>query len=865
MDSALKLVQSRLCVLLAALSVSTVRAEDAVDEVVVVGSRLKGERAAQVAPVVSVSARDFAAAGFTAVSDIARVLPVNTGSEFNVDPFTQNLSAGTSSFNLRGLGLNATLVLLNGRRQTISGGVADDGSTFVDLNALIPLIALERLDVLKDGAAALYGTDAVAGVANFVTRRNFSGVEAQVDYANTANSGQDDLTASGLVGGGTEKLRGMAALSYLRRSWLPAPERAYTAGKGFSSFGQPGAFILLQRSPVFPDLPFGVATNQPIIDPDCATPNPRNPQPAGVTSGRIGTCTFDFSSYYHLVPRERRWNAFASGEMSVSDAVLYAEAAYAKADILRGTSPSFPLLNSPIVPADNPGNIFRVPVLFLGRTLGASSGGSFVPHNSDTWRGVIGATGEMGRWTWDVSATHSENNFLVQIENDLTDRFIAALNGRGGPANNQSFNPFGSAARARPGEATYNDPRVIDDFTSLVTYDYRTRLTTLDAVLTGEVAQTAHGPWGLAVGGQFRREKVIGDLDEQFNRENYIFFIGAPDFGGARTAAAAFAELRGPLAKNLEAQLALRHEDTGGSFSSTDPKLGLSWSPRQFLTARGSYGTSFRAPSVFQAYSVQMVQENVFDPLTGTTGFRAIRTLGAPNLKPEQAKTANVGFTLQPTDSLTLTADYWRFDYTDIIIKQGAQALVNANPGDARIIRATGQIIRVDTGYINASQALTDGLDLGVKQMFGLGGFGDLTASAEATWISRFIIQDTPTSPRRDAAGSRNFRTFARSLPEWRANTSLSWARDAQSAAATLRFIGAYDDDQNANRRIKNQAALDLQYGYEFRPNNVRLTFGALNVFNTTPPDVLTNAGYDSKVHDPRGRVLYIRFKSAWQ
>jgi outer membrane receptor protein involved in Fe transport len=855
---------SLFCVVLAALCVSTVQAEDAVEEFVVVGSRLKGERG--LSPIISIAAQDFAAAGFTAVSDIARVLPVNTGSEFNVDPFTQNLSAGTSNFNLRGLGLNATLVLLNGRRQTISGGVADDGSTFVDLNALIPLIALERLDVLKDGAAALYGTDAVAGVANFVTRKNFTGVEAQVDYANTAHSGQDDLTASILVGGATDKLQGQAALSYLRRSWLPATDRSYTAGKGFSSFGQPGAFILLQRSPVFPDLPFGTTANQPIIDPDCATPNPRSPQPAGVTSGRVGTCTFDFSSYYHLVPRERRWNGYAGGELFLSDdATLYAEAAYAKSEVLRGTSPSFPLLNSPIVPADNPGNIYRVPVLFLGRTFGASTGGSFVPHNSDTWRGVLGATGEIDRWAWDVSATHSRNDFLVQIENDLTDRFIAALNGRGGPNNNQYFNPFGSAARARPGDATYNDPRVIDDFTSLVTYDYRTRLTTVDGTITGDVVQTSNGPWGLALGGQFRHEKVIGDLDDQFNRENYFFFIGGPDFAGSRKAYAAFAELRGPLAANLEAQLALRHEDTGGPFSSTDPKLALVWS-NDWFTARGSYGTSFRAPSVFQAYSIQMVQENIFDRLTGTTGFRAIRTVGSPDLKPEQAKTANLGLTLQPTESLAFSADYWRFDYTDIIVKQGAQAVVDANPNDARIIRATGQIIRIDTSYINASKALTDGLDLGLKQTFAMGGLGDLTASAEATWISRFIIQDTSTSPRRDVAGNRNFRTFARSLPEWRANASLAWTRDVQSAMATVRFIGAYDDDQNANRRIKSQATLDLQYGYTLKTHaDVRLAVGALNVFNAAPPNVLTNAGYDSKVHDPRGRVLYVRLKSAWQ
>jgi iron complex outermembrane recepter protein len=865
-------------ILMSALAAIAAHAQDtALEEIRVVGSRLKSERAFTSSPVVSVMAQDYSASGFTAVSDIARVLPVNTGSEFNVDPFTQNLSAGTSNFNLRGLGLNATLVLLNGRRQTISGGVADDGSTFVDLNALIPLIALERLDVLKDGAAALYGTDAVAGVADFVTRSSFTGAEVQIDYANAANTGQGDVTASGIIGGGTERFHGMAAASYLRRSWLPAPDRAYTAGKGLSSFGQPGAFILLQRSAVFPDLPFGITANQPIIDPDCGgagggNPNPRTPQPAGVSSGRVGTCLFDFSPYYHLIPRERRWNGYSSGELELTDdATVYAEAAYAWNSVLRGTSPSFPILNSPIVPANNPGNIFGVPALFLGRTLGASSGGGLVPHRSDTWRGVLGAKGNVGRWQWDIAATHSKSDFLVKIGNDLTDRFLAALQGRGGPNNNQFFNPFGSAARSQPGDATYNDPKVIDDFTSRVTYDYRTRLSTLDATLSGDVLQTAWGPWGLAVGGQFRRERVIGNLDDQFNRENYIFFVGGPDFAGTRRVWAAFTEVRGPVSETLSAQLALRHESSGGGLSSTDPKFGLTWQPRNWLTARASTGTSFRAPSTFQAFSAQMVQENIFDPLTGTTGFRAIRTLGSTQLKPEQATTSNFGLTLQPTQGLRFSADYWRFDYTDIIVKLGAQAIVDANPFDARIIRATGQILRIDTGYINASKALTDGLDLSLSQSWTAANLGEFTASAEATWINRFVIQDTPTAPRRDVVGNRNFRTFARSLPAWRANGSLAWRRETHSASATVRVIGAYHDDQNANRLIKSQTTLDLQYGYDLsgailgEGRHTRLSVGALNLLNAAPPNVLTNAGYDSKVHDPRGRVLYVRLKTAWQ
>ena len=324
-------------------------------------------------------------------------------------------------------------------------------------------------------------------------------------------------------------------------------------------------------------------------------------------------------------------------------------------------------------------------------------------HASDTWRGVVGARGEIDTWHWDVSASYSANDFYVGINDVLSDRFAAALNGRGGPNNNLYFNPFGSAATARPGDATYNDPAVIRDFVSRNTYDYDARLAALDASVTGKV-----GEIGLAIGGQLRRETFRGDLNDAANAERYLFSIGGPDFYGARTIWALFAEARVPLTQRLEAQLALRHDDGGARYSSTDPKVGMLWRPLDTVSLRGSFATSFRAPSVFQTSAVQTVLENIVDPLTGSTSFRGVRTRGTASLLPEQAKVANIGVTVTPLAQVVLSVDAWRTDYTDIIVKQSAQALVNANPLDARIQRQAVQIVRIDTGYLNASSALTE-------------------------------------------------------------------------------------------------------------------------------------------------------------
>ena len=837
------------------------RAAD-IEEIVVTGSRILRDPAASPSPLSVVTADDLSRAGFTSVADAVRLLPANIGSEFNTDVFTQNLSVGTSNFNLRGLGLNATLVLLNGRRQTMSGGVADDGSTFVDLNALMPMIMLQRLEVLKDGAAALYGSDAVAGVANYITRDDFTGAEARIENGTTTRSGQNDLTVSGLIGRGNDRWHVVAGASYLHRSPLSTRDRAFTAGKAFSSFGQPGAFSLLSPSPAYPDLPVGSAFT--VIDPACGgaaggIPNPRNPQPAGVTSQRIGTCTFDFSSYYDLVAQERKWNTYATGHIAASDSVeLFSEVGYARDRISRGTSPSFPILNLVTVPADNPGNVFRTPVLFLGRALGATAGRDTVTHASDTWRGVVGARGDLGAWHWDVTGTYSANAFYVGIHDVLADRFIAALNGRGGPNNNQYFNPFGSAATARPGDATYNDPAVVRDFVSVNSYDYTASLAALDASVSGKL-----GNIGIAAGGQLRRETFHGNLSDAANAERFLFSIGGPDFGGARTVWALFAEAQVPITARLEAQLALRHEDGGGSFSSTDPKIGLLWRPTDGVSLRGSFATSFRAPSVFQTSAVQVVLENIADPLTGTTSFRGVRTRGAAALLPEQANVANVGVTLAPLPHLTLSADAWRYDYTDIIVKQSAQALVNANPLDARIQRQAGQIVRIDTSYINASKALTDGLDLAAKYRI-----GDVSLTGEGTYLRRFLIQDSPTAAVRDVAGNRNFTNFARSLPKWRGQAGATWQHDRHTLGMTVRIVGSYRDDQNANRPIAAQATLDAQYtlalGGIAGARAVDLTLGAQNLTDKDPPPVLTNAGYDSKVHDPRGRVVYVRLRAGW-
>ncbi len=845
----------------------TTAAQEVVEEVIVTGSYVERSLERSGSPLVVVGSDDLTLHGFTGVGDVISILPFNTGSEFNADVFTQNLSSGTSNFNLRGLGLNSTLVLLNGRRQTVSGGVADAGSTFVDINALVPLNAVGRIEILKDGAAALYGTDAVAGVVNVITRKDVAGWEVEGEYGSTTESSQEDITLHALHGLQSDRLNALISVSYLHRSWLPSPERDFTIGKGFSSFGQPGAFILLEQSPIFPGLPFGLDVPQSVIDPDCGitggTPNETAP------GSGLGTCRFDFSPFYHLIPRERRWLGHGSLEAPVGDAEIYAEAGYARTRVTRGTSPSFPILNLVTVPADNPGNVFQTPVLFLGRPLGADAPVNLVRHRSETWRITGGLRGRWGeRWDWDVSAAYSANSHVVGITNALVDRFNAALNGQGGPNNNQFFNPFGSAITSQPGDATFNDPAVIEDYLSLATYDYETSLFTVDGLVTGSLLDLTNGPATLALGGQVRREEITGDLDDQFNAENYLFLIGGPDFAGNRTVTALFSELNIPVAPDLDVQLALRHEAYEKGSNSTDPKIAVSWRPRDWLRLRSSFGTAFRAPSVFQRFSSQTVLQNIIDPVTGSTVFRGVRTVGTDNLKPETADVFNGGVTIAPVDGLSIDVDYWRFDYKDIIVKESAQAIVDADPFDPKIIRDAGQILRIDTNYINAPAVTTDGFDVKGVYSFESDGGDQWSFSADVTHINKYVIQTTPGDMKLDVSGSRNFRTFARSLPKWRTTLGATWSRGRWGAATFIKTVSGYLDDQNAVP-IDNHITVDAQLRYLLPSpfggeRETQLTLGIINLFDQDPPDVATTVGYDSKVHDPRGRIIYARVQTAF-
>ena len=323
-------------------------------------------------PVARISQDDLRAGG---QEDLGRALAFNpaiVGSEFNDDPGTQNNTSGTASVNLRGLGLGASLVLINGQRQTITSVAADDGSTFVDMNALAPGIAIARVEILKDGASPLHGSDALAGVINVITRDRFEGLELVVEgrrpdsFGGAGNSGQAAMIAGRDFGA----VHLMGAISARRTDGVEGFETDFVPGTGISTLGQPGSYYIQAPGGGFA-LTNPAGGPVPILDRDCAAAGGL-PLVLGAATpfGDPGLCQLDFGQFFSLIPDETRINALTALTAGLGGAVLTVRAGLAHTELTRGNSPSLPALNFPTIPVANPGNYLGADVTWLGRPPG---------------------------------------------------------------------------------------------------------------------------------------------------------------------------------------------------------------------------------------------------------------------------------------------------------------------------------------------------------------------------------------------------------------------------------------------------------------------------------------------------------------
>ena len=338
-----------------------------------------------------------------------------------------------------------------------------------------------------------------------------------------------------------------------------------------------------------------------------------------------------------------------------------------------------------------------------------------------------------------------------------------------------------------------------------------------------------------------------------------------------------FIETNIPLNSSVNSQLALRYENRG-EFDSLDPKVGLVWLLNDSISLRGSYSTSFKAPSQFQEAGGLTTPARVSDPNAGNRLVTVSqRTEGDPDnpLTAEESTNFNLGLAFNLGDSdWVANIDYWSFDYTDFITPENATAVVQTDPNGDQVTRdpGSGTLLAVRTFFRNAGALETDGIDISTAKTFYLGE-SSLKLSFETTYINSYDLDD-PVLGDVDGKGQRNFTNFGSPAPEWRGNIGILWQMASHSANVRLNYIGSYTDENNDGSVVDNEidsfATLDLLYRYDIESlfgydDTFSFALGAKNVTDQMPPDVISRTGYDPRTHNPFGRQVHFSFAASFE
>jgi len=872
------------------LVANTALAQDdnkSLEEVVITGSYIKGSGTDEATPVDVLDSDYIQKQGALTIGELTQKLAVNSGAENNPDSFTAGGTQGTSNVNLRGLGLTSTLVLVNGKRQTIAGAVANDGSVFVD-TATIPMAALERVEILKEGATATYGSDAVAGVVNFILRDDFEGLEVSVGHQKAESSDQTTDDVSVLAGFGIgDNTNVILSGSFMQQDPMSSAERSYTTinavsilGRSFLNLGglAPGLPVFIEGTG---DYAGTYGPGETIPDANCEA-NGGIYGAAFIPSLGGQKCGFLYGPRFNLVNEEERTNVYAAITHDMDNGVtVRGELGFAKNEVLDNPqSPSYPALNFPTIAPGQAGSPFNGFVRWYGRPLGAEAPSPLAPRNSEFLRASLDVSGSLddGEWDWNASVTYSENDREGWQPDTIASRLTDALAGQGGASGTESFNIF---------DPSQNSQSLIDYISAQTYTNTITDLTVADLVVSGPLEIASGRTINVAYGAQFRNEgfqTLRNDISTQqidpqtgtLQDVDLIFLGGGTEPSASRDSFAAFAEANIPITDSLEMSVAARYEALE-SDSSLDPKLALRWQVTDELVVRGSMSTAFREASLVQQFNRGTSLQGLVDPLGGGGAlFIRVLTEGDTNLKPETSTNTNLGVVWTPSDNFNMRLDWWQFDYEDVITIENAQGKLSADPNGPDIRRNdSGQLQGVSTNFINAATVETDGVDVSADWNIPAGDMGDFGVQLAYSHFLSYEIPDGNGGVT-DVVGSFNHDNFVRSMPQKKWNLTADWERGNHSAAMVVYYVDSYKTGRAVpasaqalgfNSGISNWRTMDLSYNYNFNLGDTQAVFtlGGKNVFDKEAPRVYdaANFSYDPKHHDPRGRMFFARVKFA--
>lgn len=856
----------------------------------VTGSNLRAGQSTGGANLRVATSVEVEQSGATSVASFLRKIP-----EMGAEGFGENRvntsSPGTAAVSLRGLGANATLVLLNGRRVTpapfAQGGSAAALGTiqFVDIN-MIPVDAIARVEVLKDGASAIYGADAVAGVVNLVLKDNLSGTAVRASYGDfTGGIGASTAKFSAYTGATAGALKVFALTNYMRQESIRYGEltpKVVALGNG----NNPGTFVVPvgALNPITGVvIPVGTAAAARTFTVDPTAPSGFNTTLATATQNR-----YNINAELTPQPRVTRAGALATATYELSRRLeAYAEFNYQQNTNLEYLSAS-PItnLNTVTLPANAVFNPFGIAVV-NNPTVGATliyrfteAGSRATETTNDFYRFVGGLKGAFGdTWTWDASALYN----LAKSRNELVAGWLsqAAVNAAlADTSASTALNLFTNGTTVR------NNPATIARLKSDGWRDARTEITSFNAKTTGTAYELPAGPVSVAAGAEWRDER-FRDKRSQDQLLNQSTPVGQSK--GNRRVQAAYAEVRVPLASPsqnlavihaLELNVAGRFESySDAGFSETAvPKVGLRWQPfDEQVTLRASWGEGYRAPSLAELYQPQTtsIVFNLADPLRAglpgsnpndtNTGQRQLVSGGNPNLKPETSTSYNYGIYVEPKfiPGLSLSADYYKIEMEDRIGPPASAAIILANPAlfPGFVDRAAqtpsdltnnlpGELIRIRTVLGNFGTARTEGLDLAAEYRLTTQRYGRFTARVAGSKVFDTVIRSRPDLAAVDVVGTYE-------VPDFRGSGSLAWSKGKLGATVTLDYIGDFTDTAPSTVQVKSQTITGAQVSYAF-PWDTKVTLGATNLFDKAPPFTAGSTGYAERTSYFLPRFVYL-------
>ncbi len=742
------------------------------DDIIVTGTRIKRSQSfAASAPVEVIDRKQLEYSGATTLADVVQHLTVAQG---------QGAAGGSAAnaataVDLRGLGAGATLVLINGRR-TNPTGAGLVGANYADIG-VVPLAAVERIEILKAGASAIYGADAVGGVVNVITRRNLDGARLQADGNTTQYFDHADYTGSAAFGATNETSRLLLSTSYNRRTELTAGERDFTKGSYISTQGFPGTFL---------------SGAMLVPDPACESVEGSMLRP-GATGAPV--CGFDYRDFTVMFGNQERINAMGTAEYDMTEhTTLFGELLVARFRGDNVTSPSLPFPPPfPPIPADHVDNTFGAPVSFIGRPRGREADIPRTTQSDDSFRGVLGLKGDFEglaketlfeSWEWELYSMMGISRYRLSSLDNLRQPFLDALNSCNTPDLSGCFNPFYSSV---DGTGTPNSKAVIDSFSGeqVVLADHA--LQTYNAGMAGNLFELPGGEIGIAFGGELRHEWRTSLLDHDSNELRYGFLLGNDDAAAKRDVYSGYLELRWPFFDGIELQTAGRIE----SYSDTEstpisPFVGLTIMPGEIvgrdnapaamrrLQFRGSASQAFRAPTIYNTFPGCSTLPTALriPPTAALTVFTPVRVCGNPDLDPETALALSGGVSWSPIDPISLTGDYWNYHYKGRIQAENPQQIITLDntsimmggPGDPRVVRdpASNTVSEVRTKAINVDgEWQTDGIDFGA--MLSLDGddfggdeddWGRVSFGGQGTFTRSFNVPRQQAAPRAIAANA---------------------------------------------------------------------------------------------------------------